>query len=66
MFYPHQPHHKTLKPLHRKEFVKLTASPLKGEDIGYYHTCQYCGANLDPGERCDCMKLRERHPPYSI
>lgn len=21
-----------------------------------YHTCPYCGANLDPGERCDCQK----------
>lgn len=21
----------------------------------YYHTCPYCGANLDPGERCDCQ-----------
>lgn len=31
--------------------------------MGYYHTCPYCGANLDPGERCDCMKLRERYPP---
>ena len=20
----------------------------------YYHTCLCCGANLDPGERCDC------------
>lgn len=20
----------------------------------YYHTCPCCGANLDPGERCDC------------
>lgn len=20
----------------------------------YYHTCPLCGANLDPGERCDC------------
>lgn len=19
----------------------------------YYHTCPNCGANLDPGERCD-------------
>ena len=19
-----------------------------------YNTCPYCGANLDPGERCDC------------
>ena len=22
----------------------------------YYHTCEYCGANLDPGESCDCQK----------
>lgn len=22
----------------------------------YYHTCPNCGANLDPGERCDCEK----------
>lgn len=21
----------------------------------YYHTCPYCGANLDPDERCDCL-----------
>ncbi len=20
----------------------------------YFHTCQYCGSNLDPGEICDC------------
>jgi hypothetical protein len=20
----------------------------------YYWTCPFCGANLDPGERCDC------------
>ena len=24
--------------------------------MGYYHTCPYCGANLDPGERCDCER----------
>ena len=24
-----------------------------------YRTCPYCGANLDPGETCDCR--RERH-----
>ena len=23
--------------------------------MGYYHTCPYCGAHLDPGERCDCL-----------
>lgn len=22
--------------------------------MAYYRTCPYCGANLDPGERCDC------------
>ena len=21
----------------------------------YYKTCPICGANLDPGEHCDCM-----------
>ena len=24
--------------------------------MSYYHTCEYCGANLDPGERCDCIE----------
>lgn len=23
---------------------------------GYYKTCPRCGANLDPGEKCDCDK----------
>ena len=22
----------------------------------YYHTCPYCGANLDPGEHCVCER----------
>jgi hypothetical protein len=22
----------------------------------YFHTCPTCGANLDPGETCDCSK----------
>lgn len=22
--------------------------------MSYFHICPYCGANLDPGERCDC------------
>lgn len=29
----------------------------------YYHTCPECGANLDPGEICDCRletKSKER------
>lgn len=36
-----------------------------------YKECPYCGANLDPGERCDCpgvrgeknVEYRVRHPP---
>ena len=23
--------------------------------MAYYETCPRCGANLDPGERCDCQ-----------
>lgn len=27
----------------------------------YYHTCPYCGANLDPEEKCDCqLSLEEK------
>ena len=22
----------------------------------YYTTCPYCGAHLDPGEKCDCRE----------
>ena len=22
--------------------------------MSYFHTCPHCGANLDPGEVCDC------------
>lgn len=24
--------------------------------MNYYHTCPDCGANLDPGEKCDCRE----------
>lgn len=24
--------------------------------MSYYRTCPHCGANLDPGERCDCQR----------
>lgn len=27
--------------------------------MAYYRSCEYCGAALDPGERCDCRKARE-------
>ena len=25
-----------------------------------YYTCPYCQANLDPGEKCDCMEQRRK------
>lgn len=29
----------------------------------YWNQCPYCGARLDPGERCDCRKAKaERRP----
>ena len=27
---------------------------MKEENVSYYRTCPHCGANLDPGESCDC------------
>lgn len=27
--------------------------------MSYYRPCPYCGANLDPGERCDCWDEKE-------
>ena len=31
----------------------------------YYHTCPYCGANLDPDERCDCLsRIRGKAPKW--
>lgn len=29
--------------------------------VAYYNVCPLCNANLDPGEKCDCMdkKVRE-------
>lgn len=26
----------------------------------YYWTCPYCGANLDPGESCDCREEKDK------
>ncbi len=26
--------------------------------MAFYRTCPYCGANLDPGEHCDCRKSK--------
>lgn len=26
--------------------------------MAYYRTCEFCGANLDPGENCDCAEAQ--------
>ena len=26
--------------------------------MAFYNQCNKCGANLDPGERCDCNDIR--------
>ena len=28
----------------------------------YYHTCERCGSNLDPGEHCSCQDQRDDQP----
>lgn len=34
---------------------------MKGcEVMAYFHSCPKCGANLDPGEKCDCEKERQK------
>lgn len=30
----------------------------------YFKTCEYCGAALDPGERCDCRKAKAARRPH--
>ncbi|WP_313578622.1 hypothetical protein [Lacrimispora sp.] len=36
--------------------------------MGYCKECSYCGANLDPGEHCDCQekKAEDRKTPVKI
>lgn len=35
--------------------------------MGYdlYYTCPHCGANLDPGERCDCRDQKKKEENYA-
>lgn len=30
--------------------------------MSYFRSCPICGANLDPGETCDCIKI----PPPEV
>lgn len=27
----------------------------------YFKICEYCGGTLDPGEKCDCRKQKNRN-----
>lgn len=36
--------------------------PAAGETILYYVICPYCGAALDPGEKCDCKGTAAQLP----
>lgn len=29
-------------------------------NMSFYKICPDCGANLDPGERCDCISEKEK------
>ena len=31
--------------------------------MGYFNPCPLCGANLDPGEKCDCQDAVEKPKP---
>ena len=28
--------------------------------MAFYNQCEHCGANLDPGEQCDCKEEKEK------
>ena len=38
---------------------------MRGVKMGY-HVCPLCGANLDPGEHCECEKEKEQNGQAGI
>ncbi len=34
--------------------------------MAYYQVCPECGANLDPGERCDCRDEKREAAPVRM
>lgn len=32
--------------------------------MSYFWTCSHCGANLDPGEKCDCQEQEDINSRY--
>lgn len=41
--------------------ILKTEAPERKEvlDMAYSHECPICGANLDPGEKCDCKESKK-------
>jgi hypothetical protein len=33
--------------------------------MAYYNVCPHCGCNLDPGEKCDCDRLKAKEQEKS-
>ena len=31
--------------------------------MSYFRTCEHCGGNLDPGEKCDCRERKNQVQP---
>lgn len=29
--------------------------------MAYFNKCEFCGANLDPGEACECRSIEEQN-----
>ena len=34
--------------------------------MAYYRICPYCKGNIDPGEKCDCIKERAREFAHAV
>ena len=32
----------------------------------YFYVCERCGAALDPGERCECLRAEKTEKPQKI
>jgi hypothetical protein len=47
----YSPLHKNLSTMQERRYESM-----KEVRETYYWKCPYCGANLDPGESCDCKK----------
>lgn len=53
--YPYQEYFEIL-PEKKPPGGRKAGAEEKGNTMSYYRTCPHCGANLDPGEKCDCQQ----------